>query len=161
VVTDDAPVSDETERLLRRLRVQHDVLWITPARRRAGAGPFDGLGDRSAFDRLETAPRRARRDVATRWAIPEFVGRRRARRRLQAADAAEAARARPCCAGWRSRTSPLAEQDEAVGALAMLDARSHVRPDELYPPAQYGWGWILLAIGVLVLIAGSACSSSC
>jgi hypothetical protein len=28
--------------------------------------------------------------------------------------------------------------------------------DELYPPAQYGWGWILLAIGVLALIAGLA-----
>ena len=28
--------------------------------------------------------------------------------------------------------------------------------DELYPPAQYGWGWILLAIGVLALIAGIA-----
>lgn len=28
--------------------------------------------------------------------------------------------------------------------------------DELYPPAQYGWGWILLAIGVLVLVAGAA-----
>lgn len=24
--------------------------------------------------------------------------------------------------------------------------------DELYPPAQYGWGWILLAIGILVLL---------
>jgi hypothetical protein len=28
--------------------------------------------------------------------------------------------------------------------------------DELYPPAQYGWGWILLAIGVLALLAGAA-----
>ncbi|KJL32432.1 hypothetical protein [Microbacterium azadirachtae] len=28
--------------------------------------------------------------------------------------------------------------------------------DELYPPAQYGWGWILLAIGVLVLLAAAA-----
>lgn len=28
--------------------------------------------------------------------------------------------------------------------------------DELYPPAQYGGGWILLAIGVLVLLAGAA-----
>ncbi|MGN7860438.1 hypothetical protein ACTJI8_07645 [Microbacterium sp. 22303] len=28
--------------------------------------------------------------------------------------------------------------------------------DELYPPAQYGWGWVLLAIGVLALIAGIA-----
>lgn len=24
--------------------------------------------------------------------------------------------------------------------------------DELYPPAQYGWGWILVAIGILVLL---------
>jgi hypothetical protein len=39
--------------------------------------------------------------------------------------------------------------------------RGRVRPDELYPPAQYGWGWILLAIGVLVLIAGARGSSSC
>ena len=24
--------------------------------------------------------------------------------------------------------------------------------DELYPPAQYGWGWMLLAIGILALL---------
>lgn len=24
--------------------------------------------------------------------------------------------------------------------------------DELYPPAQYGWGWMLLAIGILTLL---------
>ncbi|CAH0210204.1 MULTISPECIES: hypothetical protein [unclassified Microbacterium] len=24
--------------------------------------------------------------------------------------------------------------------------------DELYPPAQYGWGWILLAIGIIALV---------
>lgn len=24
--------------------------------------------------------------------------------------------------------------------------------DELYPPAQYGWGWMLLAIGILLLL---------
>ncbi|MFJ4223592.1 hypothetical protein [Microbacterium sp. NPDC089695] len=28
--------------------------------------------------------------------------------------------------------------------------------DELYPPAQYGWGWILLAIGILVLLVAAA-----
>ncbi|MCI1018585.1 hypothetical protein HWD99_08125 [Microbacterium sp. C5A9] len=28
--------------------------------------------------------------------------------------------------------------------------------DELYPPAQYGWGWILLAIGVLLLLIAAA-----
>lgn len=25
-------------------------------------------------------------------------------------------------------------------------------PDELYPPAQYGWGWMLLALGVIALL---------
>ena len=29
-------------------------------------------------------------------------------------------------------------------------------PDELYPPVQYGWGWILLAFGILALLAGLA-----
>ncbi|PCE15710.1 hypothetical protein AUC47_12605 [Microbacterium sp. SZ1] len=28
--------------------------------------------------------------------------------------------------------------------------------DELYPPAQYGWGWILLAIGILLLLVAGA-----
>ncbi len=28
--------------------------------------------------------------------------------------------------------------------------------DELYPPAQYGWGWILLAIGILILLIAAA-----
>ena len=28
--------------------------------------------------------------------------------------------------------------------------------DELYPPVQYGWGWILLALGVLALLALAA-----
>lgn len=28
--------------------------------------------------------------------------------------------------------------------------------DELYPPVQYGWGWILLAIGILVLLGLAA-----
>jgi hypothetical protein len=28
--------------------------------------------------------------------------------------------------------------------------------DEMYPPAQYGWGWMLLAIGVLILLIAAA-----
>src|SRR4051794_14120792 len=28
--------------------------------------------------------------------------------------------------------------------------------DELYPPTQYGWGWILLAIGILLLLVAAA-----
>lgn len=29
-------------------------------------------------------------------------------------------------------------------------------PDDLYPPVQYGWGWILLAIGILLLLGLAA-----
>lgn len=29
-------------------------------------------------------------------------------------------------------------------------------PDELYPPAQYGWGWLLLAFGIVALLALAA-----
>ncbi len=25
-------------------------------------------------------------------------------------------------------------------------------PDELYPPVQYGWGWILLAVGIIAVL---------
>lgn len=28
--------------------------------------------------------------------------------------------------------------------------------DDLYPPAQYGWGWIVLAIGILLLLGFAA-----
>lgn len=29
-------------------------------------------------------------------------------------------------------------------------------PDELYPPTQYGWGWLVLALGILTLLALAA-----
>lgn len=29
-------------------------------------------------------------------------------------------------------------------------------PDELYPPTQYGWGWLVLALGILALLALAA-----
>ena len=28
--------------------------------------------------------------------------------------------------------------------------------DELYPPFQYGWGWLLLAFGILLLLIAAA-----
>jgi len=124
VVTDDAPVSDETERLLRRLRVQHDVLWITlrdaePVLE-SRPSPSKGSG---------TTPQRARRDVATRWTIPEFLqGDVELAAELHAADAADIAHTEALLRRLEITHVPLAEQDEAVGALLrMLDARSHVR----------------------------------
>lgn len=128
VVTDDAPVTDETERLLRRLRVQHDVLWITlrdaePVLEALPSGPstVSATGRGSAL--------RARRDVATRWAVPEFLqGDAELAAELHAADAVDAAHTEALLRRLEITHVPLAEQDEAVGALLrMLDARSHVR----------------------------------
>jgi len=118
VITDDAPVSGQTERLLRRLNVQHDVLWIAlrdaePVLAARPAGPGA----------------KARRDVATRWAIPEFLqGDAELAAELQAADAADAERTRALLRRLEITHVALGAQDEAVAALlAMLDARSHVR----------------------------------
>ena len=142
VVTDDAPVSDETERLLRRLRVQHDVLWIAlhdadpvletrPTGRPGtapGTRPEPGADSGSAIA-APPAPQRARRDVASRWAIPEFLqGDAELAAELQAADAADAARTRALLQRLEITHVALGAQDEAIaGLLTMLDARSHVR----------------------------------
>ncbi|GAA3669510.1 DUF58 domain-containing protein [Microbacterium marinilacus] len=60
VVTDEAPVGPDTERLLRRLRAQHDLLWVTL---------------RDALPVLPTAqaPGAARRDVDSGWEVPGFL----------------------------------------------------------------------------------------
>lgn len=58
IVTDEAPVTGETERLLRRLRVQHDVIW---------------LALRDADPVLSSASGRARADVDSHWLVPDFV----------------------------------------------------------------------------------------
>lgn len=57
-VTDETPISETGERELRRLRVQHDLLWITL---------------RDADPVLPTRATRERRDAATGWAVPEFL----------------------------------------------------------------------------------------
>ncbi len=125
VVTDDTPVSAETERLLRRLRVQHDVLWITLR----DAEPVLEVATTSRAGTGRPVPLRARRDVASHWAIPEFMqGDAELAAELHAADAAEAARTETLLRRLEITHVALAEQDEAVGALLeMLDARSHVR----------------------------------
>lgn len=58
VVTDETPTTDRTDHLIRRLRVQHDMLWITIA----DANPV-----------LATKSQSVRSDVSTGWAVPEFV----------------------------------------------------------------------------------------
>lgn len=58
VITDEAPITSETERMLRRLRVQHDLLWLTL---------------RDADPVLDHATGRIRSDVDSSWDVPDFV----------------------------------------------------------------------------------------
>ena len=58
VVTDEAPMTETTDRLLRRLTVQHDVLWVTV---------------RDAEPVLASGGTPARRDVDTGWAVPAYL----------------------------------------------------------------------------------------
>lgn len=58
VVTDEAPLTERDERSLRRLRVQHDVLWVTV---------------RDADPVLETRSDAVRADADSGWAVPDFL----------------------------------------------------------------------------------------
>ncbi|MGP6178303.1 DUF58 domain-containing protein [Microbacterium sp. A196] len=114
VVTDDAPVTDETERMLRRLRVQHDVLWITL---------------RDADPALPFASHAARADVNTRWAVPDFVhGDAEVLGEIAAQSRADAARRDDLLDRLEISRAALDTQDAAVGELLrLLNRRAHVR----------------------------------
>lgn len=58
IVTDEAPLSDRDERNLRRLHVQHDVLWVTV---------------RDAEPVRERRTGEARRDVDSGWSVPTYL----------------------------------------------------------------------------------------
>lgn len=119
IVTDEAPVTDDTERMLRRLRVQHDVLWITLR----DADPV------LTSDELRERGSRGRRDVETRWAIPDFVhGDAQVRDEIAAHTQADAARRDSLLDALEISHAALETQDDAVAALLrMLNRRAHVR----------------------------------
>jgi hypothetical protein len=114
VVTDEAPVTDETERLLRRLRVQHDVLWIAL---------------RDADPVLDHMTGRVRADVYSRWQVPDFVqGDEAIVRELTALAAADAARRDELLDRLEISRVDLSTQDDAVtDLLRMLNRRANVR----------------------------------
>lgn len=114
IITDDAPVTDESERMLRRLRVQHDVLWITLR----DADPV--------LDHVSTA---ARADVHTRWAVPDFVhGDTEVLGELLAQSQADAERRIRLLDRLEISHTALNTQDDAVAQLLrMLNRRAHVR----------------------------------
>lgn len=119
IVTDEAPITDGTERMLRRLRVQHDVLWVT-VRDADPVLPAEGLSD---------AGSRRRRDVASRWAVPDFVqGDADVFDELAAQSRADAARRDDLLDRLEISRAALDTQDGAVNELLhMLNRRAHVR----------------------------------
>ncbi|WP_300268200.1 DUF58 domain-containing protein [Microbacterium sp.] len=114
IVTDEAPVTADTERMLRRLRVQHDVLWLTL---------------RDADPVLDHASATVRTDVNTRWDIPDFVhGDAEVLSELIAQQQADAARRAALLDRLEISHATLETQADAVSALLrMLNRRAHVR----------------------------------
>jgi uncharacterized protein (DUF58 family) len=114
VVTDEAPVTDDTERLLRRLRVQHDVLWIAL---------------RDADPVLDHTTGRGRADVDSRWQVPDFVqGDEAIVRELTAQAAADTARRDELLDRLEISRTDLNTQDAAVtDLLRLLNRRANVR----------------------------------
>lgn len=114
VVTDEAPITDETERMLRRLRVQHDVLWLTV---------------RDAEPVLDHGTKRVRSDVDTLWDVPDFVqGDLDIVRDLTMQSEADALRLAELLRRLEITHATLDGQDDAVAQLLrLLNRRSHAR----------------------------------
>jgi len=114
IVTDEAPVTDETERMLRRLRVQHDVLWITL---------------RDADPVLAKASHAVRADVSTRWSVPDFVhGDAEVLDEIAAQTQADAVRRDSLLDALEISRAALDSKDDAVAELLrMLNRRANVR----------------------------------
>lgn len=114
VVTDQAPLTAESERLLRRLRAQHDVIWITIS----DADPV--------LDRITPE---IRSDVDSRWEVPDFVqGDLAIVRELRTENEARTARLSETLLGLEIDHGLLDGQDDAVPRLLrMLNRRSHAR----------------------------------
>jgi uncharacterized protein (DUF58 family) len=114
VVTDEAPLGERTERELRRLRAQHDVLWITL---------------RDADPVLATPGWAPRRDVASGWGVPEFLqGDAAVVAELDAERAAADARRTALLERLEISHAELDGEDTAVAALlGMLHGRAHAR----------------------------------
>lgn len=114
IVTDEAPITEATERMLRRLRVQHDVLWLTV---------------RDAEVVLDHATDSIRSDVDTMWDVPDFVqGDVEIVRELTAQSEAEAAYLAETLKSLEISHGVLDGQEDAVSVLLqMLNRRSHAR----------------------------------
>jgi uncharacterized protein (DUF58 family) len=115
LITDEAPMTADTERLLRRLKVQHDVLWLTVRDADPVAPAHAGT--------------RHRRDVDTGWGIPDFVhGDAEVMAELAALEAADTAHRDDVLRRHEITHAEFGGQIAAVPTLlAMLNRRSHAR----------------------------------
>ncbi|QMU96824.1 DUF58 domain-containing protein [Microbacterium esteraromaticum] len=115
LITDEAPMTSETEPLLRRLTVQHDVLWLTVR----DADPVVRPGSGGTH----------RRDVDSGWAIPDFVhGDAEVMAELEADEAAHTARRDAALRRLEITHAEFGAQTAAVPTLlTMLNRRSHAR----------------------------------
>jgi len=116
IVTDETPVTDETERMLRRLGVQHDLIWLTVR----DADPV--IGTRKEADTH-------RRDVDSAWTVPDFVhGDDAVMAELAAQEAADTARRHEVLRRLEITHAEFGGQETAVSTLlTMLNRRSHAR----------------------------------
>lgn len=114
LVTDEQPITAAGERELRRLRVQHDLLWLTLR----DADPV--LPERSSG---------VRRDARTGWAVPEFLhGAGEVVAELEAERAAADERRAAVLDRLAITHAELDGRDTAVASLLrMLHGRSHAR----------------------------------
>ena len=114
IVTDEAPITSETERMLRRLRVQHDVLWLTV---------------RDAEPVLDHTTGRIRSDVDSHWEVPDFVqGDLGIVQELSAQTQADAARLAETLTRMEISHAVLDGQADAVSQLlTLLNRRSNAR----------------------------------
>lgn len=114
VVTDEAPLDASTVRELRRLRVQHDLVWVT-------------LRDADPVLTARGATRR--RDALSGWAVPSFLqGDAEVVAELEAERAAADAQRLAALDGLAIGHVELRDQGTAVPELLrMLHGRSHAR----------------------------------
>lgn len=114
VITDDVPIGASGERQLRRLRVQHDVLWLTL---------------RDADPVLPSPPSRARRDANTGWLVPDFLhGSSEIVAEFQAQRADDDARRAALLDRLQITHAAIEGQDTVIATLLqMLHRRQHAR----------------------------------
>ena len=114
VITDEAPMTARTDALIRRLRVQHDMLWVTVT----DANPV--LADRSQA---------ARSDIVTGWGVPEFVhGDSTLREAVAAEEEREENERRATFEKYAISHVTVRDSNTAVGdILRMLDRRDRAR----------------------------------